>query len=71
MVNCMVVFLYMVMTFVGGSDVFHEKVLTGLKSRCPFKHWKVGGGMFLGRNIHHNSDSSIVCDQKNMPRRSQ
>ena len=49
---------------VGGSHVFHEKVLTGLKSRYPFKHWKVGGGMFLGRNIQQNSDGFIVCDQK-------
>ena len=41
---------------VGGSHIFHKKVLIELKNRYLFKYWKVGGGMFLGRNIDSNSD---------------
>ena len=51
-------------TIIGGTSEFHEQVLFRLKNRYPFKHWKTGGGMFLGRRLYQNDDYSIVCDQK-------
>ena len=49
---------------IGGSEEFHEKVLFQLRQVYPFKHWKTGGGKFLGRNIRQQGDGSIVCDQR-------
>lgn len=49
---------------IGGTNKFHEVVLSKLKQRYPFKHWKVGSGMFLGRRLNQLEDFSIVCDQK-------
>eukprot|EP00435_Cladocopium_sp_Y103_P072500 s192_g40.t1 len=49
---------------IGGSDVFHEKVLSLLKQRYPFKHWKLKQGKFLGRMLKQDVDGSICCDQK-------
>ena len=47
-----------------GSDLFHETVLSQLRVRYPFKHWKAGGGKFLGRMLTQRSGGSIVCSQK-------
>lgn len=49
---------------IGGADRFHQMVLGPLKQRYPFKHWKIGGGMFLGKQLKQNEDCSIFCDQK-------
>lgn len=49
---------------IGGSDMFHEKVLLKLRDKYPFKHWKVGGGSFLGRELKQLDDGTIVCGQK-------
>lgn len=49
---------------IGGTDRFHQMVLGPLKQRYPFKHWKIGGGMFLGKQLKQNEDFSIFCDQK-------
>ena len=48
---------------IGGNEEFHEKVLRKLKQRYPFKHWKIGGGKFLGRELVQQSDSTISCHQ--------
>lgn len=48
---------------VGGTDQFHEQVLSRLKQRFPFKHWHVGSGKFLGRMLKQQEDGSIVIDQ--------
>lgn len=49
---------------VGGSGVFHERVISRLKQRYPFKHWNVGEGMSLGKRLKQQEDFSIVCDQR-------
>ena len=48
----------------GGSVHFHELVLSKLRDRFPFKHWKTGKAKFLGRMLHQLADYSIVRDQE-------
>lgn len=47
----------------GGTAGFVDTVLKPLEKKYPFKHWKKGGGTFLGRNLQQQQDGSIVCDQ--------
>ena len=48
----------------GGNTRFHEIVLSALKQKYPFKHWRLHEGEFLGRKLKQKPDMSIVCDQK-------
>lgn len=49
---------------IGGNTEFHEVVLQPLRNRYPFKHWKKGSGMFLGKRLRQEADFSIICDQE-------
>ena len=49
---------------IGGNTEFHEVVLQSLRNRYPFKHWKKGSGMFLGKRLRQEVDFSIICDQE-------
>ena len=45
--------------------MFHEKVIKELKKLYPFKHWKEGGGEFLGKTLHQEQSGEInVCQME-------
>ncbi|CAE7519486.1 zdhhc15, partial [Symbiodinium sp. CCMP2456] len=48
----------------GGNKHFHEHVVKPLKDMFPFKHWKVGSGEFLGKQLKQQADGSITISQK-------
>ena len=48
-----------------GSKTFEKNVLQQLRETFPFKHWKNGGGEFLGRTILRDSAGGIKDD--NLP----
>ena len=48
----------------GGTKVFSDIVLKGLKERYPFKHWKQGTADFLGHRLIQHDDFSITIDQE-------
>ena len=47
----------------GGDKYFHEHVVKPLKKLFPFKHWKVGSGEFLGKQLQQQADGSIKISQ--------
>ncbi|CAE7666546.1 GIP [Symbiodinium sp. CCMP2456] len=47
----------------GGNEDFQKNVLQPLRSMFPFKHWKVGAGEFLGKQLEQKPDGSIVISQ--------
>ena len=47
----------------GGDKHFHEHVIKPLKEMFPFKHWKVGHGEFLGKQLKQQADGSIIISQ--------
>ncbi|CAE7239733.1 TY1B-A [Symbiodinium sp. CCMP2592] len=47
----------------GGDKHFHEHVIKPLKEMFPFKHWKVGQGEFLGKQLKQQTDGSIIISQ--------
>ena len=47
----------------GGDKYFHEHVVRPLKKLFPFKHWKVGSGEFLGKQVQQQADGSIKISQ--------
>ena len=47
-----------------GSKIFEMNVLKQLKETFPFKHWKHGGGEFLGRTIVREKDGGIRVHQR-------
>lgn len=58
-----VIALHMDDMVIGGSEMFQEQILTQLKRKYPFKHWSVGGGKFLGRELKQLPDGTIQCNQ--------
>ncbi|CAE7907146.1 RE1, partial [Symbiodinium necroappetens] len=47
----------------GGDKYFHDNVVKPLKELFPFKHWKVGSGEFLGKQLQQQADGSIKISQ--------
>ena len=47
-----------------GDAVFEEEILSRLKQKFPFKHWKQDEGEFLGRYVKRQPDGSIIVSQE-------
>ena len=53
----------------GGTEEFLQDVMGRLRARFPIKHWKVGQGEFLGKQLIQQGKRAFMSDSKSTPRR--